>query len=151
MAAGLRSFWRCTSGAMAVEVALLAPLLILFSVGAFEASSIVARQSELQGAASDVGSITLSSNGVSNVSPTTVRDILMVSTGLDEDNVEVVRRYRCGVEPELIETQGPCEDENAVISNYFQITLHDRYRPLWTEFGIGKPIDFEVERTVQIS
>ena len=57
----LRSFLpklkRDERGAMMIETAIVAPVLILMSMGAFQVSQVVARQTELQNAAAEASAI----------------------------------------------------------------------------------------------
>ena len=34
---------------------------------------------------------------------------------------------------------------------YAKVTVTDTYTPLWTTFGIGSAVSFNIERTVQMS
>ena len=53
------SFLRDNRGSVVVETALIAPVLALMSVGAFQVSQAVARQHELQTGADDAASLAL--------------------------------------------------------------------------------------------
>ncbi|NCU11657.1 MAG: pilus assembly protein, partial [Sphingomonadaceae bacterium] len=52
---------RESDGAMVIETALVAPVLVLLSLGAFQISGVIARQTELQSAASEAAAIALAS------------------------------------------------------------------------------------------
>ena len=49
----LATLLRDTRGAMLIETAIVAPVLVLMSLGAFQVSTMVARQSELQSAVAE--------------------------------------------------------------------------------------------------
>src|SRR5262245_35416851 len=83
-------------GSVTIEVAIVAPVLLLLSLGGFDASSMVARQTELQSAAAEAAAIVQASPPTDEASRTTVRDVLKVSTGLTDEQVSVVEIYRCG-------------------------------------------------------
>ena len=49
---------RDATGAMAIETAIVAPVLVLMAFGSFQVSSMVARQTELQSAAAEAAAPT---------------------------------------------------------------------------------------------
>lgn len=138
-----------TRGAMAIETAIIAPVLICLSVGGFEVSSMVARQSELQSAAAEAASIVRAVPPETSTQRNTIHDVLTVSTGLNDEDVTVAEIYRCGTSTDYVTTNSCLETEHT--STYIRVTLTDTYTPTWTSFGVGGPIDYNVVRTVQIS
>ena len=144
-------------GSMVIETALLAPALAVLSLGIYETSMIVARQHELQSATSEIEMIAIATNQGAETSTGQLKDILRDSLDLTDNDVTVVTRYRCGTETELRSSSGPCgkgtEDkgDDDYVSTYIQINVTDTYEPVWTSFGIGQPITFNVDRTVQLS
>ena len=139
-------------GSMVIETALLAPALAVLSLGIYETSMIGARQHELQSA-----TFAIATNQGAETSTGQLKDILRDSLDLTDNDVTVVTRYRCGTETELRSSSGPCgkgtEDkgDDDYVSTYIQINVTDTYEPVWTSFGIGQPITFNVDRTVQLS
>ena len=149
---------RAERGAMAVETAIVAPVLVMLSLGGVEAGSIVARQSELQSAAAEALNIVQAVPPTTAAARTTVEDILEVSTDIDVasdvagEDVAVVEIYRCGTEEDFLDDADDCAGGGPNrLSTYVRITITDTYTPTWTEFGIGSPITYNVVRTVQIS
>jgi Flp pilus assembly protein TadG len=140
---------RQSRGTMAIETAIVAPVLIVMSVGGFEVSSMVARQSELQSAAAEAAAIVRAVPPEDSGQRTTIRDVLKVSTGLDNQHVTVTEIYRCGTATAYVTTDN-CTSGQAK-STYIRVILQDTYTPSWTQFGVGGPISYNVERTVQIS
>jgi Flp pilus assembly protein TadG len=136
-------------GSVTIEVAIVAPVLLLLSLGGFDASTMVARQTELQSAAAEAAAIVQASPPTDEASRTTVRDVLKVSTGLTNDQVSVVEIYRCGTNTAYVTTNNCTTGQH--VSKFIRATLNDRYSPVWTNFGIGGPVDYHVVRTVQIS
>jgi len=136
-------------GSVAIEVAIVAPVLLLLSLGGFDASSMVARQTELQSAAAEAAAIVQAVPPTDEAGRNTVRDVLKVSTGLTDDDVSVVEIYRCGTSTDYVTTNSCTTGEH--VSKFIQATLTDTYNPVWTNFGIGGSIDYNVVRTVQIS
>ena len=134
---------------MTIEVAIVAPVLLLLSLGGFDASSMVARQTELQSAAAEAAAIVQAAPPTDEAGRNTVRDVLKVSTGLADGQVSVVEIYRCGTNT-AYETTNNCSTGQHV-SKFIQATLTDTYSPVWTNFGIGEPVNYNVIRTVQIS
>jgi Flp pilus assembly protein TadG len=143
------SLLRQQSGSVTIEVAIVAPVLLLLSLGGFDASSMVARQTELQSAAAEAAAIVQAVPPTDDASRTTVRDVLKVSAGLSDDQVSVVEIYRCGTSTAYVTTNNCSAGEH--VSKFIRATLTDTYAPVWTNFGIGGPVDYDVVRTVQIS
>jgi Flp pilus assembly protein TadG len=140
-----------TTGSVVVETAIVAPVLVVLGLGAFDISRMIARQSELQAGSTDVEGIVLAVAGTStatNVS--TIKSVLMNSLSLPSNKVTVVKKYRCNVQADLTFTHGDC-GESDVLSTYVQVTLTDSYTPMWTRFGIGSALNYSLVRTVQVS
>jgi Flp pilus assembly protein TadG len=144
----LKALLHDIGGAMVVETAIILPVLAMLSIGGFEASSIVARQSELQAAAGEAAAIALAVMPDTVEERATVRDVIMASTGLPAEQVAVTEAYRCGTNVSMDTTRNSCGSDT--MSVFVKIVLRDTYTPEWTQFGIGSPIAFSVVRTVQI-
>lgn len=144
-------------GSMVVETAVLAPVLAILALGIYETSMIVSRQHELQSAATEVEMIAIATNQGAETTTGELQNILRDSLGLTDNDVKVSRRFRCGTEDRLRPSSGPCgkgtesKSDDDYVSTYLQIEVTDTYTPTWTGFGIGQPITFNVDRTVQIS
>ena len=139
------------SGAMAIETALVAPLLLVLSLGGVEAGTMIARQSELQSAAAEALNIVLAAPPEDTGDRTAIRNVLMASTGItDASDVAVVEIWRCGTATGF-ERSNAANCGSSAVSTYIEITLEESYEPTWTAFGIGSAIDYEVVRQVQIS
>jgi hypothetical protein len=139
------------SGAMAIETAFVAPILLVLSLGGVETGSMVARQSELQSAAAEALNIVQAAPPESNSERTAIRNVLMASTGItDVNKVSVVEIWRCGTDTDF-EYDNPANCGSTPHSSYIEITIQDTYTPTWTEFGIGSPMTYNVVRQVQIS
>lgn len=138
-------------GSMAIETAIVAPTLILMTLGIFEIGTMVARQHELQSAANESEIIAIAINsGAGNTDTDQVKAILRESLDLGDDDVVISLSYRCGTDTALVTDPESC-DEDDVVANYIDIDIVDTHEPVWTAFGIGRPITFSVERTVQVS
>nr|WP_298927955.1 TadE family protein [uncultured Erythrobacter sp.] len=137
-------------GSMAIETALVAPMLIIMTLGTFEVGSIVARQHELQSAANEAEIIIMATNVGATVEVSEIKDILKSSVGLTDSQITVEQEYRCNMSNGKIKNKGNC-GTNAVISEYVTLSLTDTYTPTWTAFGVGRAINFSVDRSVQIS
>ena len=99
---------QCGRGAMAVETAIVAPVLALMSIGTFEVGTMVSRQQELQSAASEAESIILAAAAGTGTESTQIELVIEESMGLDPDQVILEQRFRCGsAEGELIEDPEP--------------------------------------------
>lgn len=137
-------------GSMTIELAAVAPVLVLMSIGTFEVSSMVSRQQELQSAASEGETIALAAAASASPTPlTTIEEIIEESMGLTDDQVTITRFYRCNADAALVTAETACNTDD-VITSYMKLELTDRYEPVWTEFGIGSAFDYDVERMVQL-
>ena len=135
-------------GAVSLETALIAPVLLAMSVGSYETSRVVARQVELQMATAEASSVALASEPTSPTRRATLKAILQTSTGLDQDHVMVDPAYRCGSTTQYVTDATGCGTN--LISSYIKIALTDTYTPIWTKFGIGGAVPFNVTRYVMI-
>lgn len=144
-----RALARCQHGGMAIETVFIAPILIALSIGGFEVSSIVARQTELQSAAAEAAAVVRASVPETAEERTTIRDIVMTSTDVEASQVSVVEVYRCGSSADYAVNLPTCAT-GSVLSKYIRVTISDTYQPMWTEFGFGSALDFGVTRTILV-
>lgn len=141
------------AGSMAIETAIVAPVLALMSLGGFEVSTMVARQAELQSAAAEAEAIALAVAPDDDAKRGVVEDIVEASIykpSQPDAGVATSFVYRCGTATAMVTTAAACGPSNKV-STYLRIVLTDTYTPQWTEFGVGQPLDYNVTRTVMIS
>lgn len=140
---------RC-DGTMAIETAIVAPVLIVLAIGGFEVSSIVARQTELQSAAAEAAAVVRAAVPETVQARTAIRDIVMTSTGLTIEQVSVAEVYRCGTDESYVASKELCGESDHV-NTYIEVAMTDTYQPLWTHFGVGGPMDFNISRTIQVA
>ena len=140
---------RETRGTMMIETALVAPMLVLMSIGSFEASQMFARESELQTAASEASAIALASKPDTQAKRNTLRDIIKTSTGLTNSSVTVDAAYRCGTSTAYVITDTGCGTQK--VSNFVKIYVTDTYTPAWTHVGIGGAVTYRVTRYVMLN
>ncbi len=145
----LAALQRDTRGAMLIETAIVAPVLVLMSLGAFQVSTMVARQSELQSAVAEASAIALAVAPDTTAKRATVKAVIMASSGLASGHVTVSNTFRCGTTSTYQNSQ-TCSGSNK-LSTYVKIDLTDTYTPIWTEFGVGRPMNYNVTRYVMIS
>jgi Flp pilus assembly protein TadG len=137
-------------GSMAIETAIVAPTLILMTLGTFEVGRMVARQHELQSAANESEIIAIATNGGAETDIDQLEEIIRESVGLDDSGVTIERTYRCNADETLVDSPDDCFDDD-VVSSYLVVDITETYTPTWNILGIGEPLNFEVRRTVQIS
>lgn len=135
---------------MAIETAIVAPVLVLLALGTFEVGTIVSRQHELQTAASEGEVIAMAAARGASTEISTIKSIIRESVGLSDNQITISRFYRCNANTNTVTNPASCNDDD-VVSSYIKLDLTDTYTPVWTEFGVGGPINFDVERTVQLS
>lgn len=148
--ARLRSLPHDETGSMVIETAIVAPVLVMLALGGFEASRIVARQTELQTAMGEAASIARAAAPKTQSERNTVRDILRSSAGLQANEVTIREIYRCGTAATHVTDKTTCSSSEKV-STYVEIVLTETYTPRWVNYGIGEPVSYRLQRTVFIS
>lgn len=147
---GLARLARCQWGAMAIETAIIAPVLITLTIGGFEVGSIVARQTELQSAAAEAAAVIRASTPETYEDRMAIRNIVRTSAGLENSQVSVVEVYRCGTNTSYVYHISYCSSEDGEVSTYVRLTIADNYQPIWTEFGLGNALTLNLTRTILI-
>lgn len=145
----VRQVLRCQAGSMAIETAIIAPVLVALSVGGFEVGSLVARQTELQTAAAEAAAIVRAATPDTSDKRRAIRNVVATSTDLQTWQVSVVEIYRCADAADYITDASTC-GEGVVVNKFIRVVIWDYYRPIWAEFGIGSAMTFNVTRTVQV-
>ena len=146
----LLSFLRDNRGSVVVETALVAPVLALMSVGAFQVSQAVARQHELQTGADDAAALALAGWRQDTGDITAVKQVIRRTLSLSDSQVTVVRKFRCGTATALVDDRATCTP-GTIVTSYIQIRLTDTYTPMWADFGVGSAIAYDVRRLVVVS
>ena len=144
------AFLRDARGAVVVETALVAPVLALMSVGAVLVSQAVARQHELQTGADDAASLALAGWQHDTGDIVAVKAVIKRTLSLGDSQVTVVRKFRCGTDTALVDDRATCTT-GTIVTSYLQIRLTDTYRPMWSDFGVGSDIAYDVRRLVVVS
>lgn len=138
-------------GAVVIETAIVAPTLILLSLGGFEVSNMVARQNELQSAAAEAAQIALAANPDTPEKIETVKGVVETSTGLPAEKITMSTVYRCQSGPtDYVTDETEC-DPDTVAWQYLKISMTDTYNPIWTNFGVGEAMTYRVVRTVLVA
>lgn len=145
----LRHLRQDRHGTMAIETALVAPLLALMALGSFEVGMLVSRQQELQSSASEAEGIVLAAAGGTGAPSDKIKQVLQDSLGLSAEQVTLEQRFRCNATSTLTTDASTC-DSDQPIYQYVRLTVTDTYTPIWTDFGVGSPITYHVERTIQV-
>lgn len=137
-------------GTMAIETAIVAPMLIIMALGVFEVGTVVARQHELQSSANEAAMIVLAANQGPEVELSEMEAIIRTSVDVPDSAITLSQEYRCNTAIGRVKLKGNCPI-GATISSYILIEVTDSYTPTWTAFGVGQPITFSIDRTVQVS
>lgn len=143
------NFIRDEGGAVLIETAFIAPVLLIMSIGAFDVSKGVARQTELQEVAAEFAAIAMARETVGQAELEQMKDIAIASARIDEDAIDIAENVKCGTEAELYASNYECPGD-AEQSRILTISIEDTYNPTWTSFGVGGPIELSVVRSVQI-
>lgn len=146
----LRATARARDGAVVIEFALLAPMVVLMGLGAVDVSRIVARQSQLQAAVAEAGQIVLASTPDNDTKINAIKTVIANTTGITTGNITIITVYRCGVDTAFVSLPGYCP-VTGEIGKYLQVSVTDNYRPYWTALGVGKPITMKIKRQIQLS
>lgn len=137
-------------GSMAIETALVAPLLLTLTLGAFDVSMLVSREQQLQSAANEATEIVLAAAGGSGIQSDDLEDILESSLSLEDSQLTLAPEYRCGTSTTIQTTAPTCASGEPMYA-YVKLTVTDTYSPLWTSFGVGDDVDFNIVRWAQVS
>lgn len=140
---------REAKGSMVIETAIVTPVLVMMALGGFEASRIVARQTELQSAAAEAAAIVRAAIPDTAAKRTTIRNVIAASTGIDANNITVTEVFRCGNATAYVSDDSTCANPDTV-TNYVRVSMSTSYTPEWTNYGIGSTINYNVQRTVLI-
>lgn len=146
----IREIAREERGAVLIETAFIVPILAVLTLGGFEASMIVSRHLELQSAAAEASAIMLARVPDEQSERDTLKQVIERSTGLAADKITLSVRYRCNTDTSTVTAASSCPAD-AVISEYIELRIQDTYTPVWTGFGFGDPIDYDLTRRVQIA
>lgn len=149
MLRSLRHLLAESRGTMAIETAIAAPVLLVMSLGAFEGSRMVARQSELQSAAAEAAAIIMAKSPTTQAQIDTIEDVIEASSGLADAKVTLSLRYRCGIDDEYVDDGTTCGADD--VSTFIRIQMADTYVPEFSGFGLGDGFNYNIERLVQVS
>ena len=137
------------AGAVVIETAIVAPVLIMMSLGAYDVSRIVARQTELQSAVAEVTEIAIAIKVDTQNERDKIKTILVSATGAPANSVTVANSYRCGAAAATVTDPTTCAVGDQ-ITTYLDVSITDVKSPLWTNFGVGQPITLRVDRKVVV-
>ena len=149
----LKQLCRDQRGTMVIETAIVTPVLVLMSLGAFQVSSLVARQSELDSAAAEGAAIAIASPPNNTAKRTTLQQVVTASANGKPTNtaeVTVTAAYRCNSSATYITDPALCAS-GSVISNFVKIYITETYTPTWVQYGIASAITFRTTRYVEFS
>lgn len=146
----LLSCLRDKRGSVVVETALVAPVLALMSLGAFQVSQAVARQHELQTGADDAASLALAGWKHDTGDIAAIKSVIKRTLSLSDSQVTLNRKFRCATDATLVDDRATCT-AGTIVTSYLQIQLTDTYRPIWAGFGVGSNINYSVRRLVVVS
>lgn len=156
-----RRFFNEDKGSMLIETAFVAPLLVGLTLGGVEVGSMYARQTQLQQIASNSMEIILTAAPKTEAEGATtlaqVRTYAASASGLTATTsseptvgqVAVFKRYRCGNNSTRQATYG-CSNTTQTISTFIVVYMRANYTPVWVNYGIGRTMEFNVRRSVQI-
>jgi Flp pilus assembly protein TadG len=136
-------------GSVIVETALITPVLLIMSIGAYDVSRMIARKTELQEVAAEVAAIAMAQTNA-NRSTTSLKDIAVAAAGVPASAVTVTEYLKCGVNTALVAITAPCAT-TVESAQYVVITINASYTPYSTNFGVGSAVALNITRSVQVS
>lgn len=149
----MRTHWlklkRDERGAVLIETAIIAPVLLVMSIGAYDVSRGVARQTELQEVTAEFAAIAMARESVGQTEIEQMKEIAVASARVDENAIEIVENVKCGIAPDVYDASYLCPGSEEQ-SRLLTIAIEATYVPTWTNFGVGRPINLSVTRSVQI-
>lgn len=140
-----------STGSTVIETAILLPPLLMLSIGSFDISRMLARQSELQKAANEASDIVRATVPDTDQKKATVKSVIMDSSGLATDKITLTTVYRCGTDNAFTTTSTNCNTNANKLSTYIKLIITDTYTPFWTKFGVSSGFTYSVTRQVQLS
>jgi len=88
-------------GAVLIETAIIAPVLLVMSIGAYDVSRGVARQTELQEVTAEFAAIAMARESVGQTEIEQMKEIAVASARVDENAIEIVENVKCGIAPDV--------------------------------------------------
>jgi uncharacterized membrane protein len=136
-------------GAVIVETALITPVLLVMSIGAYDVARLVARQTELQEVTAEVAAIAMA-QAAEDRDLDQLQDIAVAAAGVADNKVTVEEFVKCGTSDDLEDAGYECaEDEES--STMLVIEIDDTYVPYYSNFGVKHRVPLEITRSVQVS
>ena len=96
----------------------------------------------------EASSVALATEPTSDTRRATLKSILQTSTGLGANNITLVAAYRCGTATAYVDDANSCGTSR--VSSFLKVTITDSYSPVWTQFGVGDALAFNITRYVMI-
>ena len=146
----LRALLKDAAGAVVIETAIAAPILALMGLGAFQVSQAYARQHELQTGADDAAAMALAGWSSNTGDTVAIKEVLKRTLGLADNQVTITTKYRCGTATDYVDDKATCAATD-IVTTYLKVQLTDTYTPMWADFGVSEPINYNVQRTVLVS
>lgn len=134
---------------MIVETALITPLLLIMSIGAYDVSRLIARQTELQEVASEVAAIAMAQVAADR-NLDQLQDIAVAAANVDDDKVSITEFVKCGTSTDLQAAGHECP-EGEETSTMLVIDIDDTYVPYYSNFGVKHRVELNISRSVQVS
>lgn len=139
---------RNKTGAIAIETAIVVPVLLLMGLAGVDYGSMLARQIELQNAMAEASQIALAAAPTDADARQAVKAVLQTSTGLDTDHISILEKYRCGTIDAYVDDSDSCG--TTPYSRFIQIQIIEHYEPVWAKISDADAIDFNLVRMVQV-
>lgn len=144
----LKKLRRDQQGTIAIETAIVVPTLLLMALAGVDYGTMLARQVELQNAMAEASQIALAAAPTDAAARQAVKEVLQTSTGLDNDHVSILEKYRCGTTDAYVDDSDECGADP--YSRFIQIKIIEHYEPIWAVITDADHVDFNLVRMVQV-
>ncbi len=141
----LFGIWRREDGVAAIEFCLTMPVLLLFTLGVYDVSQLVAKRLDYQQAVAEVTGLVIAQPPRSDFSQ--YIDVAAAAAAVPRSAVSITREVRCN---NVVITGIMCPSSAEERAIYITIAVSGSYVPAWTHFGIDGALPIRISRTVRV-
>ncbi len=144
-----RSFVRCLRAAVAIELALLAPVLLLMLVGVIDFGGAIYERMQLTSAAR--AGVQFAIQSAANADDTAgILQAVQTAGSLDAANITITTTQFCGCADGSAAACGDTCGGDAPAGTYVSVTVVEQFSTLFTYPGISNPITLQSEAVFRV-
>ena len=149
MRALCRSFVRCSRAAVAVELALLTPVLMLMLLGVIDFGGAIYERMQLTSAAR--AGVQYAGQSANNVNDTAgILQAVQTAGSLDAGDITITTTQFCGCADGSAATCGDTCGGGGSAGTYVSITVVEQYSTIFPYPGLGNPITLQGDATLRV-